>query len=129
MSHHRLLVVDDNRDLAQGVALILKKVSDHIAVAYSAEEALELIEQRPVDVVLSDIKMPGRDGISLLDCVRERWPETRVILFTAYGTIEAAVDAMKRGAFDYLTKPFDNDELMVVTRRALKEIQDEEERR
>ena len=127
MSHHRLLVVDDNRDLAQGVALILRKLSDHIAVAYSAEEALELIEQRPVDVVLSDIKMPGRDGTSLLDCVRERWPETRVILFTAYGSIESSVDAMKRGAFDYLTKPFDNDELLVVTRRALKEIEDEEE--
>ena len=127
MSCHRILVVDDKRDLAQGVALILKKLSDNIAVAYSAEEALELLEQRPADLVLSDIKMPGRDGVSLLDCVRERWPSTRVILFTAYGTIESAVDAMKRGAFDYLTKPFDNEELLVVTQRALKEIQDEEE--
>jgi DNA-binding NtrC family response regulator len=127
MSGHRIVVVDDKRDLAQGVALVLKKLSDNIAVAYSAEEALELLEQRPVDVILSDIKMPGRDGVSLLDCVRERWPSTRVILFTAYGTIESAVDAIKRGAFDYLTKPFDNAELLVVTQRALKEIQDEEE--
>jgi len=127
MSGHRIVVVDDKRDLAQGVALVLKKLSDNIAVAYSAEEALELLEQRPVDVILSDIKMPGQDGVSLLDCVRERWPSTRVILFTAYGTIESAVDAIKRGAFDYLTKPFDNAELLVVTQRALKEIQDEEE--
>ena len=127
MSGHRILVIDDKRDFAQGVALILKKLCDNIAVAYSAEEALELLEQRPADILLSDIRMPGRDGVSLLDCVRERWPSTRVILFTAYGTIESAVEAMKRGAFHYLTKPFNNDELLVVTRRALKEVQDEEE--
>ncbi len=127
MNSHRILVVDDKRDLAQGVALILKKLSDNIAVAYSVEEALELLEQFPANIVLSDIRMPGRDGVSFLDYTRERWPSTRVILFTAYGTIESAVSAMKRGAFDYLTKPFDNDELLVVTSRALKEIKDEEE--
>jgi len=127
MSSHRILVVDDKRDLAQGVALILKKLSDKIAVAYSAEEALELMEQNPADVVLSDIRMPGRDGLLFLEFARERWPSTRIILFTAYGTIESAVDAMKRGAFDYLTKPFDNEELLVVTGRALKEINAEEE--
>ncbi|MBI4514891.1 MAG: sigma-54-dependent Fis family transcriptional regulator [Deltaproteobacteria bacterium] len=127
MTAPRLLVVDDKRDLARGVALVLSGLSDDIVVAHSAEEALELLEQRPADLVLSDIKMPGRDGLSLLDCIRERWPETRVILFTAYGTIESAVDAMKRGAFDYLTKPFNNDELLVVARRALKELHDEEE--
>jgi DNA-binding NtrC family response regulator len=127
MSPYRILVVDDKRDLAQGVALVLKKLSSNIAVAYSAEEALDLLDQCPADVVLSDIKMPGRDGVSFLDIARERWPSMRVILFTAYGTIESAVDAMKRGAFDYLTKPFDNDELLVVTSRALKEIKDEDE--
>jgi len=127
VSEHRILVVDDKRDLAEGVALILKKLSGDIAVAHSAEEALELLEQRPADIVLSDVRMPGRDGVSLLDCVRERWPSTRVILFTGYGTIESAVEAMKRGAFHYLTKPFDIDELLFVIGRALKEIQDEEE--
>jgi DNA-binding NtrC family response regulator len=71
--------------------------------------------------------MPGKDGLSLLDTVRERWPDTRVILFTAYGTIESAVAAMKRGACDYLTKPFDNDQLVLVVRRALKEIDDQRE--
>ncbi|MCC6557889.1 MAG: sigma-54-dependent Fis family transcriptional regulator [Polyangiaceae bacterium] len=127
MSGARILVVDDKRDLARGVALILKKLSGDIAVAHSAEEALESLEQRQVDLVLSDIKMPGRDGLSLLECIRERWPSTRVVLFTAYGTIESAVAAMKQGAFDYLTKPFNNDELLVVAGRALKEIQDEQE--
>ncbi len=123
----RILVVDDKRDLARGIALVLGKLPAEIAVAYSAEEALERLEQNPADVVLSDIRMPGRDGLWLLDCVRERWPQTRVILFTGYGTIDSAGDAMKRGAFDYLTKPFNNDELLVVTKRALNEIQDEQE--
>ncbi|MBI2149456.1 MAG: sigma-54-dependent Fis family transcriptional regulator [Acidobacteria bacterium] len=127
MSDHRILVVDDKRDLAQGVALILKRLSKNIAVAHSVEEALEMLDSCPADVVLSDIRMPGRDGVSFLDVAHERWPSTRVILFTAYGTIESAVDAIKRGAFDYLTKPFDNEELLVVTSRALKEIKDEEE--
>ena len=127
MSGHRILVVDDKRDLAQGVALVLKKLSDNIGVAHSAEEALEALDQCPADIVLSDIRMPGRDGVSFLDVARERWPSTRVILFTAYGTIESAVNAMKRGAFDYLTKPFDNEELLVVASRALKEIKDEQE--
>ncbi len=123
----RILVVDDNRDFARGVALVLAKLSTDIAVAHSAEEALDALEQRGAELVLSDIRMPGRDGLSLLDCVRERWPQTRVILFTAYGTIESAVDAVKRGAFDYLTKPFNNDVLLLVATRALKGIQDEQE--
>ncbi|OFW14024.1 MAG: hypothetical protein A3F70_09455 [Acidobacteria bacterium RIFCSPLOWO2_12_FULL_67_14] len=123
----RILVVDDKRDLARGVALVLGKLPAEIAVAHSAEEALELLERDPADIVLSDIRMPGRDGLSLLDCVRERWPQAQVILFTGYGTIDSAVDAMKRGAFHYLTKPFNNDELLVVTRRALHEIQDQKE--
>ena len=104
----RILVVDDNRDLAHGVALALGKLPARVAVTSSAEEALDLLDQDPADVVLSDICMSGRDGLSLLDCVRERWSQTRVILFTGYGTVGSAVDAMKRGAFDYLTNPFDH---------------------
>jgi DNA-binding NtrC family response regulator len=127
MSGYEILVVDDKRDLAQGVALILRKVTERVQVVYSAEEALDLMEQQPAKVVLTDIRMPGRDGVSLLDVVRQRWPSTRVILFTAYGTIESAVDAMIRGAFHYLTKPFNNDELLTVTSRALKDVQHEEE--
>ena len=123
----RILVVDDNRDLAHGVALALGELPARVAVASSAEEALDLLDQDPADVVLSDICMAGRDGLSLLDCVRERWSQTRVILLTGHGTVGSAVDAMRRGAFDYLTKPFDNDELLVVTSRALHEIQDERE--
>jgi two-component system response regulator AtoC len=127
MSGYRILVVDDKRDLAQEVAPVLNKLSDNIAVAYSAEEAIEMLDAHPADVVLSDVRMPGRDGLPFLDVQRERWPSTRVILFAENGTVESAVSSMKRGAFDYLTVPFDRDELLVVTGRALKEIKDEEE--
>ncbi|MBI4509553.1 MAG: sigma-54-dependent Fis family transcriptional regulator [Deltaproteobacteria bacterium] len=122
-----ILVVDDKKDLARGVALVLGELGSDITVTHSAEEALAAMEESPTDLVLSDMKMPGKDGLFLLDTVRERWPRTRVILFTAFATIESAVDAMKRGACDYLTKPFNNDELLLVVRRALKAIQDEDE--
>ncbi|MBI3072925.1 MAG: sigma-54-dependent Fis family transcriptional regulator [Deltaproteobacteria bacterium] len=127
MSGPAILVVDDKRDLARGVALVLSPVSTDIAIAHSAEDALSRMEEHPADLVLSDIRMPGRDGLSLLDAVCQRWPRTRVILFTAFGTIESAVDAMKRGAFDYITKPFNSDELLHIVGRAIKEMGDEDE--
>ena len=123
MSDHaaRLLVVDDKRDLAQGVALVLEEVSADIRVVYAAEEALEALDHAPADVVFSDIKMPGMDGIGLLRAIKERWPRTHVVLFTAYGSIDSAVEAMRLGAFHYLTKPFNAEELLVVAHRALEE--------
>src|SRR3990172_3669509 len=118
MSGYRILVVDEKRDLAQGAAPILHKLSDNIAVAYSAEEAIEMLDRCPADVVLSDVRMPGRDGVPFFDVARERWPATRVILFAANGTVDSAVKAVKCGAFDYVTRPIDNDELLAVTGRA-----------
>ncbi|MFW6066766.1 MAG: sigma-54-dependent transcriptional regulator [Myxococcota bacterium] len=123
----RILVVDDKHDFARGVALALEDLTDEVALAHSAEEALETLETKPVDIVFSDVKMPGMDGLELLRRVRSRWPRTRMILFTAFGTIESAVEAMKEGASDYLTKPVDHDELLLVAKRVQKEIQDEQE--
>jgi DNA-binding NtrC family response regulator len=127
MTDARLLVVDDKRDLARGVGLVLSPLSSDIGVCHSAEDALASLEERPAAVILSDIRMPGLDGLALLERVRARWPATRVILFTAYATVESAVEAMKLGAFDYLTKPFNNDELLLVTQRALQAAADEAE--
>ncbi|MFW5920698.1 MAG: sigma-54-dependent transcriptional regulator [Polyangiales bacterium] len=123
----RIVIVDDNRDLARGVAMVLGELSDDLDVVHSADEAIQALERKPADLVFSDIRMPGMDGMSLLDLVHERWPRARIVLFTAYGTIEDAVDAMKRGAYDYLTKPFDQDELLVIAQRAWKELSDEDE--
>ena len=125
--HSRILIVDDKRDLAQGVALILGEVSTEIRIAHSAEQALDLLEEAPADLMFADIKMPGMDGLGLLRRVREAYPRARVVLFTAYGTIESAVEAMKLGAYHYLTKPFSNDELLLIAQRALKELGDEDE--
>ena len=122
-----ILVVDDNRDLAAAVALVLSGLSDDVVVTHSAEEALHRLAEAPTDLVFSDVCMPGLSGLDLLERVREREPRARTILFTAYGSVEAAVDAMRRGAYDYLTKPFDHDELLLVAGRAWKEIEDEDE--
>ncbi len=123
----KILVVDDNRDLARGVMLVLSDLSDAIRVAFSAEEALDTMRADPAELVLTDVKMPGADGLSLLRSIREGWPRCRVIMFTAFGTIEAAVEAMRHGALDYLSKPFDNDELYAIVKRALAEIDTENE--
>ena len=120
-----ILVVDDNKDLAHGVALILSDLCADVRVAHSAEDALEAIGARPADLVLSDVRMPGMDGLALLEALKGCCPRARTILFTAFGTIETAVRAMKAGALDYLTKPFDNDELLAVVARALRDIDTE----
>lgn len=121
MSCPRILVVDDKRDLAQGVALAIEELSDEIRVAHSAEEALAQLDRTPAELVFTDVRMPGMDGIALLKRIKERWPETDVIVFTAYGSIESAVEAMRLGAFHYLTKPFNSDELLLFSRRALEQ--------
>src|SRR5690606_20096324 len=84
----------------------------------SGDAALAALEEQPADAVVSDWKMPGMDGIELLRRLRERWPELPVILLTAHGDVPSAVQAMRAGAFDYVTKPFDNDELRASVTRA-----------
>ena len=119
MSSPRVLVVDDNRDLADGIAMLLASTELAAQVAYSAESALSALEGTEFDIVLSDIRMPAMGGLELLQCIRSRWPLTKVVLLTGYGTVDSAVDALKNGASDYVTKPFDNDEIVRVLRRAL----------
>jgi len=124
-----LLVVDDKRDLAQGVALVLEDLSGDIRVVHSGDDALAAMRGRAADLVLSDIRMPGMDGLALLGRLREGWPHARVILFTGYATVDSAVEAMKQGAYHYLTKPFDNDELLLICQRAVRELANEDELR
>ncbi|MEP7381503.1 MAG: response regulator [Gemmatimonadota bacterium] len=119
MNAPRLLVVDDNRDLADGIAMLLVSTEFAAQVAYSAESALVMLEATEFDVVISDIRMPAMGGLELLQCIRSRWPLTKVVLLTGYGTVDTAVDAMRNGACDYITKPFDNDEIIRILRRAL----------
>lgn len=119
MSTARVLVVDDNRDMADGIAMLLGETQMDAHVAYSAKSALALMEADEFELVLSDIRMPVKSGLDLLEDIRIRWPLTKVVLLTAHGSVDSAVEAMRGGACDYITKPFDNDELLRVVRRAM----------
>jgi len=118
-SPDRILVVDDEPNMRALFNKILGKEGYLVETASSAEEAVKLLDKEQVDLVISDLKMEGMDGIQLLKKVKEGRPDTPVILLTAFGTIDSAVAAMKEGAFDYLTKPVNNDEVILVVKKAL----------
>jgi DNA-binding NtrC family response regulator len=114
-----VLVVDD--DVAIGkvlVALLVQKGLEAVHVA-SAEDAVRTLDARPFDLVLSDVRMPGMDGLALLDHVRARHEGLPVVLITAHGSVALAVDAMKRGAADFVQKPFEKEEIGFVVQKAL----------
>jgi two-component system NtrC family response regulator len=119
MPEHHLLIVDDEEAQRTVLAGFLRKRGFRVTTAASADEALRIVEGETVDLVLTDMRMPGRSGVDLLDAVRGVNPDVGVVLMTAFGTVASAVDAMKRGASDYLTKPVDLDELEVIVDRAL----------
>src|SRR5215470_938706 len=102
----RVLVVDDDIGIRTHLATYVRDLGHEVEVAKDAFEALAAMAARAYDVVISDVRMAGMDGLSLLREIRLRHPETGVILMTAYATVPDAVEAMRRGAFDYLVKPF-----------------------
>jgi two-component system NtrC family response regulator len=114
-----VLVVDDEAAQRTVLAGFLRKRGMEVVAAGSVDEAIQVASTRTIDLVLTDLRMPGRDGLSLLDSLRAINPEVPVILMTAFGTVASAVDAMKRGAADFLTKPIDLDELEVLVARTL----------
>ncbi len=102
----RILVVDDDPSLRRVLEYNLARKGFRVTSAMNAEEALERFQREPFEVVITDILMPGINGIDLLNKIKAGSPETAVIVITAHGTIQTAIEAMKLGAFDYLTKPF-----------------------
>jgi len=114
----RILVVDDDRVSRESTTAHLNRAGFTAASAENASVALRHLAERPWDVVVTDIRMPGMDGLELLQAVRKEHPGAEVLLMTAYGTVETAVEAMKAGALDYLTKPFRFAELEIRLRRA-----------
>ncbi|MCW5891761.1 MAG: sigma-54-dependent Fis family transcriptional regulator [bacterium] len=113
----RVLIVDDEPGVRESLRMVLKDTYEPLT-ADGAEQAMEILSSGPVDVMLLDIVMPRVDGLELLEDVRSRWPNLPVIMLTATKTVKTAVGAMKLGAFDYLTKPFDVEELRVIIDRA-----------
>jgi two-component system response regulator PilR (NtrC family) len=115
-----ILVIDDERSLREFLSICLSRAGHRVTAAEDPQAAFRVLEKEPFDLVLTDLKMPGPvDGIGVLDEVKRRHPETQVVVMTAFATTDTAVAAMKRGAYDYLTKPFKVDEMLVVVDRAL----------
>jgi DNA-binding NtrC family response regulator len=112
-----VMVVDDELAMRESLAGWLEKESYAVTCAADGGQALELMRQARHDLLLVDIKMPGMDGLELLQKIKTDYPETMVVIITAYGSIESAVQAMKQGAEDYLLKPFDPELLMMLMRK------------
>ena len=117
MKGGKILVVDDDRSLRQFLSIMLKRAGYDVRVAASGREGLTAMARDAADVVLTDLTMEGMDGMGVLRGVRENWPDTEVVMITAYGTTENAVAAMKQGAYDYICKPFNTEELKLVLRK------------
>lgn len=114
-----LLVVDDDRNICEAMADYLRSLGHRTETALSCRDALERIKEFKFEIVICDVNLPDQDGFHLLEWVRANAPDTEVILLTGYGTIESAVEAIRLGAFDYLTKPVIDDELNFSIQRAL----------
>ena len=116
-----ILVADDDRTIRRNLVRLLEAEGFRTLAAADGDEALGLIRAENPDAVLLDLKMPGRDGLEVLGALGPALAELPVIVLTAFGGSAAAIEAMRRGAYDYLTKPFDLDEVVLTLRRALRQ--------
>jgi DNA-binding NtrC family response regulator len=112
MTDLTVLIVDDELEFAEALAERLAIHDIAATIADSGEAALDILNVAPIDVVVLDVCMPGMDGIETLERIRDRFPETGVIMLSGHADINTAVTAMKKGAFDYLVKPVQLDELL-----------------
>lgn len=113
MKRNRILLVDDEESYLKVLAFDLKKHDYDVSTAGSGQEALTHLEQTDADLVITDYNMEGMDGIELMREIKKRKPEMMVMLLTAYGSMESAIDALRLGAFDYLLKPHHREELLI----------------
>ncbi len=125
----RVLIVDDEKGMRDFLSIMLKKESYAVAAAESVERALQALSAGDVDLIISDISMPGQSGLDLLKASKAASPDTPVIMITAYASTESAIEALKLGAYDYIIKPFDVEELKAVVRNALEKRRLEHENR
>lgn len=117
---HRILIVDDEVNLRKLLGALLKREGYAVRLAADGVEGLERFGAEPFDAVITDLRMPNLDGMGLLRALLERDPHLPVIVITAHGTVDTAVEALKIGAFDFITKPYDKDELTAVVAKALR---------
>ncbi len=115
----QLLVVDDEASIGHALRQLFEYEGHAVRVARSGAEALALVEDRPPDVIFLDVKMPGMDGLEVLERLRARDPSSVVVMISGHGTIDTAVEATRKGAFDFLEKPLDSNRVLVTLRNAL----------
>ncbi|MBI2456494.1 MAG: response regulator, partial [candidate division NC10 bacterium] len=113
MTGKRILVVDDEESVRWALRKALERASYRVDLAADGPAGLQAAEDPGVDLALLDVRLPGRDGLDVLREIRKRRPDLPVIMMTAYGTLQVAVEAMRLGAYDYIGKPFDMDEVLL----------------
>jgi two-component system response regulator AtoC len=114
----RILVIDDDASLRDSLMLVLSAENYEVSGAADAAAALVIADESPIDIILCDLRMPGMDGLELLPMLSRRLPHSTIILMSAYGSEELAIEALQRGAYDYLAKPFQPNELLLTIRKA-----------
>src|SRR5215467_7495995 len=119
MTPDRILIVEDDETVRQATHMQLVREGYEVVSAGSAEEAIAILDKTPQQLVIADLNLPGLSGLELLQTIRLEHPESTVIVMTAYGTIKTAVDAMRSGAYDYVTKPVHSYDLKALVKRSL----------
>ena len=134
MKTRKILIVDDEPIARDNLAHILKKDGYSPLLAENGQQAIDILEREEVDLVLTDLRMPGLDGMAVLTETKNLWPSTEVVVITGYASVDTAVEAMRQGAYHYISKPFKINELRAIVEKALektllrKEIQSLRER-
>ena len=126
---HTILVVDDDETMARTLLRALTRHGHQCFTALNGDQGLKLIHETRFDLILTDLVMPGFDGVTFVRTVKSIDSNIPIIMMTGYGSVDTAVEAMKAGAYDYLTKPFEVDELRLVVKRALEKLDLEQENR
>ncbi len=116
---HTILIVDDEKNYPPVISAILSQAGFETLTAFSGQEALGLLQEGDVDLILTDMKMPGMDGMTLLEKIRAKDSDLPVVMMTAHGTVEKAVEAMQKGADNYILKPFDNQRMVITVQKAV----------
>src|SRR5687767_6057354 len=123
MSKGQLLIIDDEDQLRKLLSRLLTLEGYTVLEAPDAKSAWKILEKEEVQVVLSDVKLPDANGVTLTEVLKTKYPETEIILLTAYGNIPDGVQAMKGGAFDYITKGDDNNRILPLVSKAMEKAQ------
>lgn len=126
----KILAVDDEPDMLKLLSMIIEEKTPYeIVTTNNPLEALEIVRQGGFDIVIADLKMPGLDGIELLESIKQVDEDIPVIIITAYGTVESAAETMHKGAFDFITKPFRKEQILYTIDRAFKWVKLQKENR